>query len=303
MGKLKPDRPRKCKKVAKMKNITIKIQNANQLVEQVRIVTKDGEPTIIPAQKAVNYEFVDDETGHALQHIVTKRQDNDLHLSFGGNGQEVDVIIQNFYAYKDSALIGLAEEGQYYNYIPDTANPQDYVTELNNGDIEGQALGGKGFAEPWWVAGSSELNVFPFLLGLGFIGGVLAVDANGDDNKFAKILQDFTTTDNKKVAATGLNLATEYTLSEQIEQVLDDKTLSAIDDAKNLTTDVSPVDTITDNTLPTLDNADDIIVVTDTDSTPATADETEVVMAVDVNYSLYHDVTLPVVIDTETPII
>lgn len=300
---------RQCKKVVKMKNITIKIQNANQLVEQIHIVTKDGEPTIIPAQNAVNYELVDDETGRALQHIVTKRQDKDLHLSFEDNGQDADVIIENFYAYKDSALIGLAEEGQYYHYIPDTANLQDYVTKLNNGDIEGQALGGQGFAEPWWVTGGSEVNVFPFLIGLGLLGGAVALVAKDDDSKITKMLKDFAETDKSVTDVANPEIVSEnnlsnnnvaYTLPENIDKAIDEDTVSAMNNVQNLAVDISPNYRIVDDALPALDSDDEVVTVVN--DTVEKLDDVENA-SVDVNYTLYHDVVLPVVIDTETPII
>jgi hypothetical protein len=36
------------------------------------------------------------------------------------DGQDSDLIIEGFYDDTDSALIGLAENGEYYYYIPDT---------------------------------------------------------------------------------------------------------------------------------------------------------------------------------------
>lgn len=292
-----------------MKNITIKIQNASQLVEQVQVVTKDGEPTIIPAQKSVNYEFVDNETGHALQHIVTKRQDDDLYLSFEDNGQEADVIIENFYAYKDSALIGLAEEGQYYYYIPDTANLNDYVTQLNNGDIEGQALGGKGFAEPWWVTGGSDVNVFPFLLGIGLLGGAVAIANHDDEGKISEMLKDFVTTSETSEANPASLLAnnlsssaTEYTLPENLALTLDENTVSAMNDAQNLAVDVNPSYRIVEETLPVLESDEVVDMVSET-AEKSDTDEVVVDASVDVNYAVYHDMALPVIIETETPII
>ncbi|WP_019520168.1 Ig-like domain-containing protein, partial [Faucicola boevrei] len=165
-----------------MKNIAVKVHNTNKTVQQAQVVTQDGQPTVIQAQKGVNYEFLDQATGRAPHHIITKREGNDLHVSFEENGKEADLIIEDFYSYPDSGLIGLAENGQYYNYIPDTGSVQDYVTQLNVGDVEGQALGGEGFPAPWWVAGNADMNVFPWLLGLGAIGAIAAIVSDDDDN-------------------------------------------------------------------------------------------------------------------------
>ena len=56
----------------------------------------------------------------APNHIVTKRVGNDLHVLMEDDGQDTDLIIEGFYNDPDSALIGLAEDGQYYYYLPDT---------------------------------------------------------------------------------------------------------------------------------------------------------------------------------------
>lgn len=293
-----------------MRNISIKIHNTSELVQQIQVVTKDGTPTLIQAQKGVNYEFVDDVTGRALQHIVVKRQDKDLHLSFEENGQEADLIIENFYSFKDSALIGLAEEGQYYHYIPDTANLQDYVTQLNNGDIEGQALGGKGFAEPWWVSGGAEGSVFPFLLGLGLIGGVVAIEKNDDDHKISKALQDFQPEEDSVSLANVENLATNlsnnpelgYSLPEHIAKALDDSTVAGMNNPENLNTNTTPTYNVADeNAVPVLDNDKDIVEVENTADTPVVATTADAVL--DVAYALYDDVALPIIVETDTPVI
>lgn len=153
-----------------MKNITVKINDKTKTVTTASVVTKDGEPTVIKAKKNVNYELIDNSTNRAPQHIVTKRQGNDLHISFEEDGQVSDLIIEGFYN-NDGALIGLAEDGQYYFYIPDTGEVADYVTQLQSGDIEGQALGGAGGIAPWWIAATTAgSGALPWLAGLAGVG-------------------------------------------------------------------------------------------------------------------------------------
>lgn len=101
-----------------MKSITVKVNDASQTLAQTQVITKDGKPTIIKATKNVNYELINDATKRAPDHIVTKRVGKDLHVSFEENGNEADLIIEGFYDSGDSALIGLAEDGQYYYYVP-----------------------------------------------------------------------------------------------------------------------------------------------------------------------------------------
>ncbi|WP_201546888.1 GA-like domain-containing protein [Psychrobacter lutiphocae] len=162
-----------------MKTVTVKVNNATQTIAEHQVVTKNGQPTVIQATNKVNYELVDQATGRAPNHIVTKRVGNDLHLSLEDDSQDSDLIIEGFYEDADSALIGLAEDGQYYYYTPDSGEVTNYVTELLPGDIEGQALGGQAQVTPWWVGAtqSEGFDTLPWLFGLaglGVVGGALA---------------------------------------------------------------------------------------------------------------------------------
>jgi len=120
-----------------MKNIIVKVNNATQTIAEHNIITQDGKPTVIRAVQNANYELFDKAMGRAPNHIVTKRVGDDLHVSMEDDGESSDLIIEGFYDYPQSALIGLAEDGGYYYYIPDSGEVADYVTELESGNIEG----------------------------------------------------------------------------------------------------------------------------------------------------------------------
>ncbi|MDX2374867.1 hypothetical protein NJD71_12140, partial [Psychrobacter sp. PP-21] len=160
-----------------MNTIIVKTNSATQTVAQVQVVTEDGKPTIIKAVDKVNYEFHDTAIGRAPNHIITKRLKNDLHVSFEKDGENSDLIIEGFYDEADSALLGIAEDGEYYYYIPDTGETYDYVTQLETGDVEGQALGGTEYiaaaAIPWWI---------PAAAGVGLAGLVAALSSGSDDD-------------------------------------------------------------------------------------------------------------------------
>lgn len=167
-----------------MKNIIVKINDAVQTVQEVNVVTNDGQPTVIKGVKNVNYQLIDQATGRGPDHIVTKRVGKDLHISLEDAGQETDLIIEGFYEDDRSALIGQAEDGQYYYYIPDTGEVADYVTQLAAGDVEGQALGGSPYATPWWIgATDTGFGYLPWILGLIGVGALAAALANDDDDK------------------------------------------------------------------------------------------------------------------------
>ena len=161
-----------------MNTIIVKVNDATQTVNQVQVVTQDGRPTVITAQDKVNYEFLDTAIGHAPNHIVAKRINNDLHVSFEKEGKESDLVIEGFYNYSDNALLGIAEDGEYYYYVPDTGEAYDYVTQLAMGDVEGHALGGQNYAAaavafPWWI---------PAIAGLGLLGLIAGGGGGGDNN-------------------------------------------------------------------------------------------------------------------------
>ena len=160
-----------------MKTINVKAYNTKKITKELPVVTNDGQPTIIKAEKGINYEFFDQSIGRAPNHIITKRSGKDLHVSFERDGKETDLIIEGFYDNEDHALIGIAEDGQYYYYIPDTGEVSEYVTQLVEGKVEGQALGGEHLAAPWWVALPHGIGM-PWWLGL----GVLPVLFSGDDD-------------------------------------------------------------------------------------------------------------------------
>ena len=144
-----------------MNTIIVKTNDATQIVSQVEVVTKDGVPTVIKATDKVNYEFHNTAIDRAPNHIITKRVANDLHVSFEENGEDSDLIIEGFYDSADSALVGIAEDGEYYYYIPDTGETYDYVTQLEAGDVEGQALGGEEYvaaAIPWWIPAAAGIG-------------------------------------------------------------------------------------------------------------------------------------------------
>ncbi len=161
-----------------MKTVIIKVYDSVKEIAQTHAITKDGKPTIIRAQKGANYEFFDQSIDRAPNHIISKRIDNDLHISFERNGQETDLIIEDFYSNDEQALIGIAEDGEYYHYIPDTGQVEDYVTQLENGDIEGSALGGEHMVTPLWVA--LPAGGTPWWLGLGLVPLLFDKDDNDD---------------------------------------------------------------------------------------------------------------------------
>ncbi|MDO5680207.1 MAG: Ig-like domain-containing protein, partial [Pelistega sp.] len=169
-----------------MKKITVNVNDAKQTIKQHIEVTLDGAPTVIQAQNHVNYEFVDEATGKGPQHIIAKRVNNDLHVSFEENQDEADLIIEEYYSQEDSQLIGLGEDGRYHAYIADSNQAADATNHLLAGQIEGQYLPeDAGFIAPWWIgAGASGASsvlwpILGVLAGAGLIAGAASGGSSG----------------------------------------------------------------------------------------------------------------------------
>ncbi|WP_420230612.1 tandem-95 repeat protein [Psychrobacter sp. ER1] len=172
----------------------------------------------------VNYEFHDTSIGYAPNHIITKRIKNDLHVSFEKEGQESDLIIEGFYDDPDSALVGIAEDGEYYYYIPDTGETYDYVTQLEVGDVEGQALGGQDYiaaAIPWWIPAAATL---------GLAGIAAALSGRGDDNVIAPVNDAPVATDGAISTPEGTAIAVPLIASD-MDGVVESITLTTLPDA------------------------------------------------------------------------
>ncbi len=135
-----------------MKNIVIKVHDNSKTIATHRLDINDKKPLIIQAKPHLNYEFIDAEIKVSPNHIVSKRGGDDLGILLNNEVKDAGIlIIKDFYKYSDNVLIGLAEDNQYYYYIPDSGEIGDYVTQLADNKSSGLALGGDGFDKPWWV--------------------------------------------------------------------------------------------------------------------------------------------------------
>ncbi|QTD45400.1 beta strand repeat-containing protein [Ottowia testudinis] len=155
--------------------VQIKINDSVKTVARYQVEAGDGaqgKGLRITAQKHVRYELIDDQTQYAPENIATKRVGDDLHIAFEGSdiGQP-DVVIQGYYRDPGTAtLIGRAENGLYYHYVPETGLQSDAISSLLNQSLAGQALGGDSLAAALWPASGT---VSPLAL----IGGVLLAGA------------------------------------------------------------------------------------------------------------------------------
>ena len=155
------------------KNISVKINNGNKTLESVKL-NSTNQKVIIKAQPHVNYELVDEATQYAPEMIDTKRVGNDLHIAFEGTdiNKESDLVLEGYYEHDNTELVlGMAEDGQYYAYVPQSGVESDAVTLLADQVFAPQALGGNSVAAPFWAFNPNWLWV---AAGVAAVGGIIA---------------------------------------------------------------------------------------------------------------------------------
>ncbi|MGJ7582286.1 Ig-like domain-containing protein, partial [Variovorax sp. RHLX14] len=168
------------------KTYVIKINSATATIQNVKVVSGQNQPTSIKVDGNVNVELLDTATGKAPHKISVRRVGKDLHVAFeGSDPAHSDLVLQDFYGENDNHLVGLAENGQYFEYIPTSGDGAFYVPLLSDG-IDGiQALGGAELAGAAWAP--MFASAFPIGAVFGAIGAVglagVAIAAAGGSHK------------------------------------------------------------------------------------------------------------------------
>ncbi|MDD5406250.1 MAG: Ig-like domain-containing protein [Sulfurovaceae bacterium] len=96
-----------------------------------------GKPLVIKAGHHQAFEFKNLATGVAPDQIHVTKHGKDLHVKFGKKANDTDnlpdVIIEG-YDDNGGSIVGVAENGQYYNFIAQGADPADSYYSLG-GDV------------------------------------------------------------------------------------------------------------------------------------------------------------------------
>ncbi|ANQ28615.1 hypothetical protein BA894_19575 [Vibrio natriegens] len=162
-------------------------RNGDQIVERYDI-TSDSGSSAITAQDNVLYEVVDPTTGFAPQQVMFKRVDDTLEIRFGDESASVpaDVVIDGYFQLDPPPkFIGLAEDGQYYYFVPQTGLTEDFIESLDDEDITFQSLGYETVDNEtvWWpmiLGGVALAGLGALALGGGGGGGI---DDDDDDDE------------------------------------------------------------------------------------------------------------------------
>ncbi|MEJ2497119.1 MAG: hypothetical protein P8Y43_06545 [Sulfurovaceae bacterium] len=143
-------------------NIIKIIDSQDKVVSQTQVAS--GKSVTISAKEGQSYEFVSGATKRAPDEIKTTREGNNLKVEIKDGDATSTTIIEDYYTNGEGDLVGLAEDGHFYNFVPEEMGNDYMVTDLADGVSSFQALGSEGDSmSPWWLG-------LP-LLALGAAGG------------------------------------------------------------------------------------------------------------------------------------
>lgn len=159
--------------------IKIVVHSEEKVLSEIILVK--GQSQYIHSVENLTYEVLNLSKGTAPQEFILERFGNNLELYLSSDSSTPEVIFEDYYLLDNpSPLVGKAEDGQFYTYIPQSGNEESLAWNLEDNDRTYQSLGYEtaGSAFPWW----------PILLaGLLLIGGAAAIAAakssdDDDDN-------------------------------------------------------------------------------------------------------------------------
>ncbi|EBI5627559.1 Biofilm associated protein A, partial [Salmonella enterica] len=222
-------------KIEKFKAI---IMNGDKIVSTLDLIQPG---THLKVKKGDKIILIDKETGEAPGDIITSHKGNNLHITFEkGQSGESDLIIEDFYG-NNVALLGQAENGQYYSYVPSDGQADHFIDALLPGEESVQVLD---TADSDVGAVLSPLALAA--LGVAALGGGIIVATHDDDDGGH----------DKKGVGDGNN--SQATIN------------TVVDDTGSIT-GVILNGGVTDDTMPTITGsggrAGDLVTVTDTDGT------------------------------------
>jgi hypothetical protein len=162
------------------REVIIRIHTPEGTIETHTVKTDAAHPALagktvhIKAHSNVNYELIEKAGGYAPENIVVKRVGKDLYIAFEGSDiDDPDVIIDAYYNESEESIVGEAENGLYYEYVPESAELVETLSDLKNGIAAGQALGGEGSSSAMPEDGGiSTLTWVGALLGVGAVAGL-----------------------------------------------------------------------------------------------------------------------------------
>ena len=155
-----------------------------QILEIAQGAGDRGQPARIKAQVGVKYQLeeVAQDKNVAPQYVKAKRVGKDLHITFEGDSA-ADLIIEDYYSVMPegyNAVVGQAENGAFYEYLPEDPSVKGLISELTDGAqgvnvaLGGQEVQGAGAAVG--ILAAAAFNPLAAVLG---VAGAAAAAAGG----------------------------------------------------------------------------------------------------------------------------
>lgn len=154
-------------------NIKILVHSENELLQEISLTNE--QTYTLKAQENVTYELKNTDKNTAPEEILVKRNGDDLELYTDANATAPVAKIEGYFLLASvSPLVGLAESGEFYPFVPQTGNVNQLPWELKEGDSSYQSLGHDtpGSKVPWW----------PILIAGLLIGGGLAAASSSSSS-------------------------------------------------------------------------------------------------------------------------
>lgn len=141
---------------------------------------KAGQPLVVKAQANVTYELKEVVRGNAPDQVLVRRKGKNLEIVLEVEGRDgeaewpADIIVEDYFDVQGTRLVGVAEDGNYYTYVPQEGESDLLAWNLDDTDYSYHSLGYlDASAVAWW----------PLLVG-GLLVGALA-GGGGDDEEVA----------------------------------------------------------------------------------------------------------------------
>ena len=132
----------------------------------------------IDAVNGAYYQFTDAATGTGPVRIDTARSGDDLLISFD-NSNGTDLIIKDYFARGEGALVGMQNNGELYRY-PVIVTPEHVLAEHIE-TAPAYASGAEGAVAAGSSGGSSTLGVLGTIGAVGLVAGGIAIAAHNHD--------------------------------------------------------------------------------------------------------------------------
>ena len=150
------------------REIVVIVKEGQNVISSNTVAEGSGRPLVIKAKSHQSYELKNITKGVAPDEIYVIRDGKNLKIKIGNRESKADdaadIIIEEYFEH-DCHLIGVAENGQYYNYIPQGADPEASY----------YSLGGE------TLVAESETDWLPIILGV-LGAGAIAAAASGGGN-------------------------------------------------------------------------------------------------------------------------